>query len=381
MLATQSVLGERYRLGPILGRGGGADVYQAEDLETGQPVAVKVLRAVNPTDLQRFEQEGATLGRLDHPAIVRMCDRGVEGGVPYLVLDLIDGETLSMVLQRGPLEEDEVVRIGRVLAEALVHAHELGVTHRDVKPGNVMLDREGEVHLTDFGIARLTDVTAITATGFVIGTAAYLAPEQVNGESAGPASDIYALGLVLLESLTGERAYEGSPSEAALARLSREPQIPTTANASVGALIRSMTATDPSLRPSAAAVVEALRAGAQAPADATAVLPVASDATAAIPVAALSAPTAAVAAAPTPHRPSLARQWAVPLVVAAVIAAIVLFGTAFGRDTINTPATTQPTPTTAPPPTTAVVPPTVAETVPETKPAPAPRKGKNDDDD
>lgn len=373
MLATESVLGERYVLEEIIGRGGGADVYEAEDLETGRPVAVKVLRAVNPTDLQRFEQEGATLGRLDHPAIVRMCDKGDEDGVPYLVLDLIDGEPLSAVLQRGPLDEDEVVRIGGVLAEALAHAHELGVIHRDVKPGNVLFDREGGVHLTDFGIARLTDVTAITATGFVVGTAAYLAPEQVNGESASPASDIYALGLVLLEALTGERAYEGSPSEAALARLAREPEIPATATASVGALIGSMTATDPGLRPSAAAVAEALRAGVHVDADATAVLAIASDATTTIPVVAPAASSAPLA--PAAGRPSFLRQWAVPLVVAAVIAALVLFGTAFGRDTISTPATTQPPPTSAPP-VTAAVPPTVAETVPETAPAPAPRKGK-----
>jgi serine/threonine protein kinase len=207
VLATDTVLGGRYRLGPIIGRGGGADVHRADDLDTGRPVAIKVLRSATPDDLHRFEQEGQTLARLDHPAIVRMCGGGDHDGVPYLVLDLIDGEPLSTVLLRGPLDEDHVARIGGVLAEALAHAHAIGVVHRDVKPGNVLFDGDGNVHLTDFGIARLTDVTAITATGFVIGTAAYLAPEQVNGDGATPASDIYALGLVLLEALTGERAY------------------------------------------------------------------------------------------------------------------------------------------------------------------------------
>ena len=238
MLATETVLGGRYRLGPIIGRGGGADVFQADDLDTGRPVAIKVLRAVSPDDLHRFEQEGQTLARLDHPAIVRMCGGGDHDGVPYLVLDLIDGEPLSAVLLRGPLAEADVVRIGAVLADALAHAHEIGVVHRDVKPGNVLFDRSGDVHLTDFGIARLTDVTAITATGFVIGTAAYLAPEQVTGDGATPASDVYALGLVLLEALTGERAYDGSASEAALARLHRAPEVPSTASRLAGRAAR-----------------------------------------------------------------------------------------------------------------------------------------------
>ena len=154
MLATETVLGGRYRLGPVIGQGGSADVFRADDLATGRLVAVKVLRAATPTDLRRFELEAETLSSLDHAAIVRMCDDGDHDGVPYLVLDLIDGEPLSAVLLRGPLSEDEVARVGAVLADALAHAHALGVVHRDVKPGNVLFDRDGGVHLTDFGIAR-----------------------------------------------------------------------------------------------------------------------------------------------------------------------------------------------------------------------------------
>ena len=206
MLATETIVGDRYRLGEILGRGGGADVFHAEDLTTGRPVAVKVLRGATSTDLRRFECEAETLRRLDHPAIVRMCDDGEHDGVPYLVLDLVDGESLATRLQRGPLSENEVRAMGVRLASALASAHSLGVVHRDVKPGNVLFDRAGDAHLTDFGIARLTDMTAITSTGFVIGTAAYLAPEQVTGEGLTPASDDLALGsLILLEALTGER--------------------------------------------------------------------------------------------------------------------------------------------------------------------------------
>ncbi|MEY2423806.1 MAG: eukaryotic-like serine/threonine-protein kinase [Acidimicrobiaceae bacterium] len=393
MLATETVLSGRYRLGPIIGRGGGADVHRADDLETGRPVAIKVLRAVSPDDLHRFEQEGQTLARLDHPAIVRMCGGGEQDGIPYLVLDLIDGEPLSAVLLRGPLEEPEVARIGGVLADALAHAHEIGVVHRDVKPGNVLFDRSGDVHLTDFGIARLTDVTAITATGFVIGTAAYLAPEQVNGDPATPASDIYALGLVLLEALTGERAYQGSASEAALARLHRQPEIPPTADRSLAALLGAMTASDPSVRPTAAAVAEAItvRAG-EPPADATALLPVAGDVTTTVPLAGASAAAAAASGAPTAvvattgaaaagtaasatavARPRKfdARRVPVTVIAAALIALVLIVGLAIGGNQGGgLPADAQTSTTVAP---TSAPAPVVAETVPPTT-AP-PRKG------
>jgi hypothetical protein len=233
------------------------------------------------------------------------------------------------------------------------------VVHRDVKPGNVLFDQDGRVHLTDFGIARLTDVTAITATGLVLGTAAYLAPEQVTGDGATPASDIYALGLVLLEALTGERVYDGSPSEAALARLHRQPEIPTTTTRSVGALLGAMTAADPRLRPSAAAVAAALTAsGQEIPADATAVLAVASDATVAI-------ATAIAPVATTHPRRELAGRLRVPLIAAAVVALLLIIGSAMSRDGIEVPAgATTPTsasPITAPPA-------TAAQTVPSTTP-------------
>ncbi|MEY2430600.1 MAG: eukaryotic-like serine/threonine-protein kinase [Acidimicrobiaceae bacterium] len=362
MLATDTVLGGRYRLGPIIGRGGGADVFRADDLKTMRQVAVKVLRAATADDLRRFALEAETLSRLDHPAIVRMCDQGEHEGVPYLVLDLIDGEPLSAVLLRGSLPEADVAHIGAVLADALAHAHAFGVVHRDVKPGNVLFDCDGRVHLTDFGIARLTDVTAITATGSVIGTAAYLSPEQVTGDGAGPHSDIYALGLVLLETLTGERAFAGSPSEAALARLHRSPEIPHTATGSFAALLGAMTASDPAMRPTAAGVAESLSLGASdAPVDPTAVLPVASDVTAAVPVYAAATP------APSAPAPFDGGRLRAPLIIAAVLALLLLLSSAFGDggglDVPATAATSTTTATTAPPTTAApqTVPPTTAK--------------------
>jgi serine/threonine protein kinase len=238
-------------------------------------VAVKVLRNATTTDLRRFELEARTLERLDHPAIVHLCDEGQHDGVPYLVLDLIDGEPLSSVIERGPLDETKVRRMGVALAGALAHAHALGVVHRDVKPSNVLVDRDRSVHLSDFGIARLVDsaaVTALTETGLVIGTAAYLAPEQVRGENAGPEADVFSLGLVLLEAITGERAYGGPPAEAAMARLHRPPHIPEISSW-LGSLLAAMTAIDPARRPQAAAVEDAF-ANPSVTSEHTAVMPV-----------------------------------------------------------------------------------------------------------
>jgi len=277
--ATTTLLGGRYVLGPVLGRGGVADVYRADDLELGEPVAVKVLRNATTADLRRFQLEAIALERLDHPSIVRLRAEGEHDGMPYLVLDLVDGESLSRLLQQGPLPENEVQRMGAALAGALAHVHDLGIVHRDVKPGNVLVDRDRLVHLTDFGIARLVDgaaVTSITETGVLIGTAAYLAPEQVRGEAATKASDVYSLGLVLLEAVTGARAYDGPPAEAAMARLQHSPRVPLLAPW-LTSLLTSMTALDPSRRPRAAAVADAFSnrdALAATSADHTAVMPV-----------------------------------------------------------------------------------------------------------
>jgi serine/threonine protein kinase len=362
VLATATVVGDRYVLGPVIGRGGGADVFRAEDTRTGRPVAVKVLRSATTDDLRRFELEAETLSRLDHPAIVRMCDRGDHDGVPYLVLDLVDGEPLSDVVRRSPLAEDDVVRIGAVLAGALAHAHALGVVHRDVKPGNVLFDAVGDVHLTDFGIARLTDASAITSSGFVVGTAAYLAPEQVNGEGAQPPSDVYALGLVLIEALTGSPAFTGPSTEAALARPQRAPEVPETTSPSLAPLLTSMTAMEPEARPTAAGVVDALSA------DRTMVLPVAADVTEAIPI----EPVVLAAAS---HREL---PWGV--IAVAGVAFLLLLGWLTGGSSGGSwYVSTGPTGPAAPPPTTPVTapPPTTVAVAPATvPPEPAPKHGK-----
>jgi serine/threonine protein kinase len=366
VLATATVLGGRYVLGTALGRGGVADVYRADDLELDEPVAVKVLRNATTADFRRFELEARTLERLDHPSIVRLRAEGEHDGVPYLVLDLVDGEPLSCLIERGALPEDEMQRMGAVLAGALAHAHEVGIVHRDVKPGNVLVDRDRSVHLTDFGIARLVDgaaVTSITETGLVVGTAAYLAPEQVRGEAATRASDIYSLGLVLLEAVTGARAYDGPPAEAAVARLQRPPRVPPLAPW-LTSLLTSMTALEPRRRPRAAAVADAF-ANRTANGEHTAVMPI-------------PAPPPSVSRAPVPAN----RRGRLLAALAAVVIALALILYLVGSNArTGEPPATSDTSTTVP--TTASVPAAPATTPSTASPATQPQrhegKGKGKD--
>ena len=245
----------RYRLGDVLGRGGVADVYRARDLVLDRDVAVKMLReSVDDTDRARFVGEAQLLAGLSHPSIVTVLDVGVSEGHPFLVMELVEGPTLAAALRDGPLPPDQVVQIGAALASAIAHAHEQGAVHRDVKPANVLLG-PGGAKLADFGIARLVgDTVHHTRTGTTIGTPAYLSPEQVGGSAVGPPTDVYSLGLVLLEALTGERAFPGSPTESAVARLHRPPEIPNDLSSGWRAILVAMTARDPSGRPPAGEV-------------------------------------------------------------------------------------------------------------------------------
>ncbi|CAI9419145.1 serine/threonine-protein kinase [Nocardioides sp. T2.26MG-1] len=279
-MARQAVLlGERYELGELLGRGGMADVFRATDTLLGRPVAVKVLRdgTDDPADRARFTAEARTLAQLSHRGLVMVLDAGVAGtdtaDRPFLVMELVDGPTLAAELAAGPLDRERVGAIGVQLADALAYAHDRGVVHRDVKPGNVLIGADDRVKLADFGIARLIgDTVRHTRTGQAIGTAAYLAPEQVMGRDVDGAADVYSLGLVLLEAVTGERAYPGTPTEAAMARLTREPEVPAHLPESWQHLLRAMTATEPADRCSAAEVADRLRAQPAVDAATTAVL-------------------------------------------------------------------------------------------------------------
>ncbi len=256
----------RYVLQDRLGGGGSSDVYRGFDALLTRPVAVKMFRPDNDaTAERRFEEEARLLAGLDHPGLVTVYDIGVEDDQAFMVLQLVDGVTLRGRLSHGPLPLDQAVRLGARLASVLAHVHSSGIIHRDLKPGNVLIDGDhiaeggANVYLTDFGISRLIDGGAhLTATGLTVGTAAYMAPEQVRGDEVRPAADVYTLGLVLLECVTGRREYAGTTTESALARLSRSPQVPAGLPAPLGRLLSAMTADDPAARPSALHCAEAL---------------------------------------------------------------------------------------------------------------------------
>ncbi|MFD3534683.1 serine/threonine-protein kinase [Streptomyces sp. NPDC058664] len=258
---TAHVVAGRYRLDDLLGRGGAADVYEGMDLRLRRPVAVKVFRPDGAADTEeRFDGEGRLLAQLQHPGLITVYDCGRDDGTPYLVMELVRGTTLRRRIAAAALAPAEACRIGAALASALAHVHEAGVVHRDVKPANILLDEAGAPRLTDFGISRLLGTTAQTVTGALVGTAAYMAPEQVLGRGAGPAADIYSLGLVLIESIKGELEYDGAPLEAAIARLNRPPVIPPDIPAAVVELLEAMTDADESHRPDARACGRALAA-------------------------------------------------------------------------------------------------------------------------
>jgi len=268
---TAEVLGGRYRLGDVIGRGGMASVYTARDENLGRDVALKLFapQAADADELKRQEAEIELLATLNHPSLVTLFDAGIDSRVPeeprpFLTMELIEGQDLRSRIRHSPVPLDELAVIGAGVADALAYVHNLGIIHRDIKPANIMLVqvRPGEPlrpKLADFGIARIVDGTRLTATGTMVGTAAYLSPEQARGADLGPASDIYSLGLVLLECIKGAVEYPGSAIESAVARLHRAPGIPDDVPAEWASLIGSMTALEPMDRPTAADVEIALR--------------------------------------------------------------------------------------------------------------------------
>ncbi|MEV5435907.1 serine/threonine-protein kinase [Streptomyces sp. NPDC052682] len=255
------VVAGRYRLGARLGSGGAADVYEAVDLCLERPVALKVFRpGADPAMAGRFADEAVLLAGLQHPNLVTVYDAGRHEECAYLVMQLVKGPTLAQRISAGAMEPARVARIGSALAQALAEVHAAGIVHRDVKPSNVLLDAADVPHLTDFGISRMMDATRRTASGELIGTAAYLAPEQALGKAVGPPADIYALGLVLLECLKGEHEYGGTPLEAAVARLHRPPVVPASVPPALAELLRAMTTLEDTARPDAARCAEVLAA-------------------------------------------------------------------------------------------------------------------------
>jgi serine/threonine protein kinase len=255
------VIGDRYEVGPCLGRGATARVFRAYDRLGDRGVAIKLFHpGAVAIEQRRRLKEIQILSALQHPGLVTLYDAGTVDGVAFLVMKLVEGPNLADRIDDGPLGVAEVTELAARLADALAYVHDRGVTHRDLKPANVLLD-SGSPLISDFGVAKTFDATRVTATGNVVGTVAYMAPEQVLGEEVGPRADIYALGLVLLECLTGVREYGGTMVESAICRLHRPPRIPAGLPNRLEDLLQHMTAQEPAERPSAQGILGALRDG------------------------------------------------------------------------------------------------------------------------
>jgi serine/threonine-protein kinase len=261
------VLNNRYRLVDRLARGGMATVWVAEDTLLARKVAVKTLHpelSVDESVRARFRNEAISAAGLAHPGIVTTYDTGEDDGVAYIVMELVDGPNLRTLLdERGPLPVPEALRIARSVAAALEEAHRNGIVHRDIKPANVLVPAEGPVKVTDFGIAKASGSGDLTSAGTIIGTARYLAPEQVRGESADGRADVYAVGLLLHEMLSGSLPFHGDTEMgAALARLSVAPDpLPESVPTGVRAVVARSLTVDPGARwPSAHALAAALDA-------------------------------------------------------------------------------------------------------------------------
>ncbi|RYV52650.1 serine/threonine protein kinase [Pengzhenrongella frigida] len=249
-----------------------AEVYRARDTLLGREVALKVFRdtSTESTFDARQQAEIGLLARLDHPGLVTIFDAGsgvLDGATrAFLVIELVRGPSLADRLAGGPLPPTQAALIGTQVAESLAYIHEAGVVHRDVKPANILLPgdaRSGTTQpwakLTDFGIARLVDEARLTATGMLLGTPSYLSPEQATGTVLGPPTDVYALGLVLLECLTGERVFPGTVLESVAARLHHDPVVPAALGPWWVDLLTSMTAREPASRLTALEASAALR--------------------------------------------------------------------------------------------------------------------------
>jgi serine/threonine protein kinase len=370
------VLHGRYVLGDLIGAGGAAKVFRATDQELCRQVAVKLLddtvaKSADPAARDRFLHEARSAARFAHPHLVTVFDAGQDDGDLFLVMELVDGQTLAEVIaQRAPLPINEAVSIAAQLLEALATVHALGAIHRDIKPANVLIDDNGWIRLTDFGIAKqLDDIdAAVTTAGMLIGTPHYLAPEQATGRPLSPATDVYQVGLVLNEMLTGQRAGGSNPAAVADADHVDPRRVRGDVPANIAEVVERATRNDPTERfDSATAMLGALTGG-SVPMAETLISP-RDDGSPPLPIATLAMPASEVAGSaawrsgsstetvalpvePThaswrADRPAIARRrlWMWTIGVAAVLLVGALALTRPGEDApaILVPASTTPT--------------------------------------
>ncbi|MEF2976400.1 protein kinase domain-containing protein [Subtercola sp. YIM 133946] len=388
--------GGRYELSTRIAIGGMGEVWQATDLVIGRNVAIKILKDEylgDPGFLERFRAEARHAALVNHEGIANVFDYGEEEGSAYLVMELVPGEALSVILEREHvLSTDRVLDIIAQTASALQAAHNAGLVHRDIKPGNLLITPDGRVKITDFGIARIADQVPLTATGQVMGTVQYLSPEQASGQSASSTTDIYSLGIVAYECLAGKRPFSGESQVAiAMAQINdTPPELPITIAEPVRNLVMSCIAKKPADRPAstaalaraasalrqgdvalaAAAVPAVLGGGTLAAATATVLMPQAADPTQATTVlgaagGASGPPTVGLVPAegdPADAEPVKKKRspWTWPLIVLIIILALVLVGTIVALASNNK---TNTTPTSAPV-TTSAAPTSAAPTTP-----------------
>ena len=270
-------IGGRYRLTAPLGEGGMSTLWRAVDQQLDREVAVKILRpqySADPGFAARFRQEARAVASLTHPNIVSVYDYGTDpdGTTQYIVMQLVEGRDLAAILhERGRISTDDSVEVAIAVASALEAAHRRGIVHRDVKPGNILITDDGDVKVTDFGIARAVSEASMTVTGTTLGSVHYFSPEQARGDEVTGRSDVYALGIVLYEMLTGHRPFEGdSAAGVALKRLTENPPRPMVAGQplppGLEAILRRALEREPDKRfPDAGSFAEALRAWSKDP--------------------------------------------------------------------------------------------------------------------
>ena len=244
----------------LIGRGGMGEVYRARDPRLKRDVAIKTMPSGFAGDrdrIARFEREARAASALNHPNIVSVYDIGTEGGVSFIVSELVDGETLARIIQRGPLPLRKLIEVSTQICDGLAAAHTAGVIHRDLKPGNIMLSRDGRVKILDFGLARQNHAHGVDSTtmdashpGMILGTPGYMSPEQVRGEPTDARSDLFSLGVILYEMASGKPAFRGSSSVEVMNSILKDepPELPPSSPPALDRIVRRCIEKEPARR-------------------------------------------------------------------------------------------------------------------------------------